>query len=327
MVFSIQLAPRRNDRLIPVTPLVSTVIPCHNARRWLSTALDSAIGQSWPRHEIIVVDDGSTDDSLAIARSYESRGVRVLGQSNRGASAARNAGLRNARGDFVQFLDADDLLATNKISLQVATLQSANADVLAAGEWGRFTTDPRTAAFHEEAVYRAANGVEFLQLHYETGSMMQPGAWLVPRELLNRAGPWDETLSLNDDGEFFARVMLAASRIIFVRGARVYYRSGDGATLSGRKDRRALDSLFRSVELTTSHLHAADQSPRTTAAIAHAWKWTSRELYPGAPDLSRLAEARSHSFGGSSRSIPCNRVQRLAGQLLGWRFAARLFKR
>ena len=76
--------------------------------------------------------------------------------------------------------------------------------------------------FNPEAVYAARTGVEFLQLHYETGSMMQPGAWLAPRALLDRAGPWDETLSLNDDGEYFARVMLAASTFRFVPTARCY---------------------------------------------------------------------------------------------------------
>jgi glycosyltransferase involved in cell wall biosynthesis len=82
-----------------VDPLVSIIIPCRNAAPWLAETLESALGQTWQAKEILLVDNGSTDDSLAIARTFERRGVQVLLQSNRGAAAARNTGLRAARGD------------------------------------------------------------------------------------------------------------------------------------------------------------------------------------------------------------------------------------
>ncbi|MCX6954347.1 MAG: glycosyltransferase family A protein, partial [Verrucomicrobia bacterium] len=101
-------------------PLVSVVIPCFNSARWLPATLDSVLAQTWPRVEIIVVDDGSRDDSLAVARRYASRGVRVESIANSGAAAARNHGLALARGDYLQFLDADDLLAPDKLEKQLA---------------------------------------------------------------------------------------------------------------------------------------------------------------------------------------------------------------
>ena len=72
------------------SPLVSVIIPCHNAARWLGATLDSALAQTWPHREIIVVNDGSRDESLAVAESFTNRGVTVIDQPNRGASAARN---------------------------------------------------------------------------------------------------------------------------------------------------------------------------------------------------------------------------------------------
>ncbi len=305
------------------TPSVSIVIPCFNAAPYLAAMLESALAQTWPRCEVILVDDGSTDGSVQVARAYEPRGVRIITQSNRGASAARNAGLAAASGDFIQFLDADDLLAPDKLAWQLAALAPAERDALLMGPWGRFTSDPAQAQFGPEAVYAARTGVEFLQLHYETGTMMQPGGWLASRELLERAGPWDETLSLNDDGEYFARVMLGARRLVFVPEARCYYRA-TGGSLSRRKDPRALDSLFRSVELTLAHLLAADATPRTRAAAAYAWKWTAYELYPGAPALARAAEARSRELGGSERALPGGRKFQLLARLTGWRLAKRL---
>ncbi|HET7537953.1 MAG TPA: glycosyltransferase, partial [Candidatus Didemnitutus sp.] len=105
-----------------MSPLVSIIIPCYNAERWLAATLESALAQTWSAKEIIFVNDGSTDRSLALARSFESRSVRVIDQPNRGASAARNAGLRAAQGELFQFLDADDLLSRGKVAAQVALL-------------------------------------------------------------------------------------------------------------------------------------------------------------------------------------------------------------
>ena len=307
-----------------MTPLVSIIIPCYNAEPWLAAAVESALGQTWPATETIVVDDGSRDGSLALARTFEPRGVRVLAQANRGAAAARNAGLAAARGAFIQFLDADDLLAPDKLAAQMRVLVPAGDRALSSSAWARFQREPAEARFTPQANWRDLSGVEFLQLHYEQGCMMQPAAWLASRALLDRAGPWDETLSLNDDGEYFARVMLAAERIVFCAAGRSYYRSALARSLSGRRDRRALESLFRSVELTINHLLAVDRSPRSLAAAAYAWKWTAFELYPGAPDLSRAAEERSRKLGGTPKPFPAGGRFQLLARVLGWRLAKRL---
>jgi glycosyltransferase involved in cell wall biosynthesis len=307
-----------------MTPLVSIIIPCYNAARWLQATLDSALAQTWPAIEVILVDDGSTDHSVEIAQRYASRGVKILTQPNRGASAARNLGLATARGDFIQFLDADDLLAPDKIEQQMQVLQTHSIDTLAMGSWGHFDHEINDARFVPQAIYAAHSGVEFLQLHYETSSMMQPGGWLASRQLLERAGPWNETLSLNDDGEYFARVMLTASRLIFVPEARCYYRRTGATSLSRRKDPRAYASLYRSVELTLAALLTADQSARTKAAAAYAWRWTAFELYPGAPVLSRQAEANARPLARCTRRLPGGRKFQWLASLLGWRLAKRL---
>jgi glycosyltransferase involved in cell wall biosynthesis len=305
-------------------PLVSIVIPCYNAAPWVAQTIESALAQTWPAKELVLVNDGSTDDSLAIARRYEAGGLRVIDQPNRGASAARNAGLGASRGEFIQFLDADDLLAPDKIARQLPRLLAGGPGVIATGAWARFHAEPAEADFAAYPNWRDLTGVEFLQVHYESGAMMHPAAWLAPRALLDRAGPWDETLTLNDDGEYFARVVLAATGIVFCPEARSFYRSGRSESLSARTDRPSLESLYRSMELTLGHLLAADASPRTRAAAAYAWKWTSFELYPGAPDLSRAAERQARALGGSSRPFPAGQRFQLAARLIGWRLARRL---
>lgn len=304
-------------------PLVSAVIPCYNAAPWIAAAIASVRAQNWPHCEIIVVNDGSTDASLPAARACAGPDLTVLDQPNRGASAARNAGLRAVRGEFIQFLDADDLLHPAKIATQVHALASTS-QALASGEWARFRQEPTEAHFIAESNWRDLNPIEFLQLAFEEGRMMHPAAWLAPRRLLEAAGPWDETLSLNDDGEYFARVMLRASGIRFCAGARSYYRSHLRQSLSGRKDASSLASLYRSFECTLGYLAAADDSPRTRAAIAHGWKWLAFELYPGRPDLAAVAERRSRALGGSRRPLPASGRYQLAARFLGWRLAKRL---
>lgn len=103
-------------------PLVSILIPAFNSQDWIADTLRSSLAQTWQRKEIIVVDDGSTDQTLAIARQFESDCVCILTQENQGAAAARNKAFSISQGDYIQWLDADDLLAPDKIAKQMETL-------------------------------------------------------------------------------------------------------------------------------------------------------------------------------------------------------------
>lgn len=302
-------------------PLVSIIIPCHNAGAWLAETLASALAQTWAGKEIIVVDDGSQDASLAVARRFAARGVRVVSQPNRGASAARNHGLKLARGDYIQFLDADDLLSPEKIARQVALLAQHPAGSLASCAWGRFEVDATTARFTDTAVFRDFAPVEFLVLAGETGAMMHPSAWLVPRTVAERAGPWDESLTLNDDGEYFCRVLLASAGIVCCpdEAARSYYRSGLSGSLSQRRGEAARRSQFRSLELITSALQAAEDTIRTRRACAGYWRRFVHDFYPSPSDLIRRAEARVVQLGETLGRPPMGPRTAIVASLIGWR--------
>src|SRR5260370_4705443 len=136
-------------------PLVSILVPAFNAQEWISDALRSAIAQTWERTEIIVIDDGSPDQTLAVARQFESSGVRVETQENQGAAAARNKVFSLCKGDYIQWLDADDLLAPDKISLQMEALDRCSSKrTLLSSEWGRFFYRYRQAEFIPTALWR-----------------------------------------------------------------------------------------------------------------------------------------------------------------------------
>src|SRR5262249_13271987 len=109
----------KNIMSIPIKPLVSILIPAFNAQEWIADTIRSALAQTWPKKEIIVVDDGSRDQTLSIAKQFVSKEVSVVAKGNEGAAATRNKAYSLSQGDYIQWLDADDLLAPDKIERQL----------------------------------------------------------------------------------------------------------------------------------------------------------------------------------------------------------------
>src|SRR5215470_11464279 len=107
-------------------PLISIIIPAFNAEEWVADAIESAVAQTWPRKEIIVVNDGSTDRTGEVARSFASQNVKVVSRENQGAAATRNHLYELSHGDYIQWLDADDLLAPDKVEKQLAALRETD---------------------------------------------------------------------------------------------------------------------------------------------------------------------------------------------------------
>lgn len=308
-----------------MTPLVSILIPCYNAAPWLAPTLESCLDQTWPNIEIIVVNDGSTDDSLAVARRYAARNVRVIDQPNAGQSAAFNTAIRAARGRYLEFLDADDLLAPDKIAHQAARLATLPPGWLATGSWARFHRDPTEARFTPGPVSRDLAPLEWVLALWNSDSMMHGAAWLVPAELVAAAGGWQEDLSLINDFEFFSRLVLASRGVAFCAEARTYYRSGITGSLSGRRSATAWRSAFASVERGTARVLAQENTDRTRAACAHVWRNLTFDAYPDAPaHLRRLGERRVRELGARLGSPAGGRWFTLAKRILGWKLARRL---
>jgi glycosyltransferase involved in cell wall biosynthesis len=305
-------------------PVVSILIPCHNAEKWLAETIASVLAQTWESREIIVVDDGSTDASLAIARQFESPSIKVISQPNRGASAARNKALQAAQGEFIQYLDADDLLAPDKIERQLKRLQDGNLDCVASGEWARFYQRPSEAVFTPQPLWADFDPVSWLVFAWQEQWMMHPAAWLVPRAIAQKAGEWNEHLTVDDDGEYFCRVILASRQILFCSGARTYYRSGLSSSLSGSKSQLAWASLFTSAEIGKNLLLERENSDRTRYACATRFQHFIYEVYPEVPKLCAEAELKIQALGGTKLKPQGGSLFRLMTALMGWRQAKQL---
>jgi glycosyltransferase involved in cell wall biosynthesis len=137
-----------------MTPLVSILIPAFNAEKWIGDTIKSAIGQTWPRKEIIVVDDGSSDRTAEVARQFSSTDVLVETQQNQGAAAARNRALSLSQGDYIQWLDADDLLSPDKVAQQIETAtHSGSRRTLFSSKWGYFAYRTDRARFSPTSLW------------------------------------------------------------------------------------------------------------------------------------------------------------------------------
>src|SRR6201997_4866325 len=143
-------------------PLVSILIPAYNAEEWIADTVQSAIGQTWARKEIIVVDDGSRDRTAEVARRFASKEIAVVSVENQGAAAARNHALRLSQGDYIQWLDADDLLAPEKIAHQLGAVREGDdRRILLSSSWAFFYYRTRAARFLDTSLCQDLSPVEW----------------------------------------------------------------------------------------------------------------------------------------------------------------------
>jgi glycosyltransferase involved in cell wall biosynthesis len=247
--------------------LVSILIPSYNAEKWIRETIESALFQTWGHKEIIIVDDGSTDSTLQIVKQYESNLVKVISQENRGANAARNRALVFAQGDYLQWLDADDLLAPDKIEKQMVERDRiGNPRILLTSSWGKFYYRYQNAKFSPDNLWRDLDPIEWLVTRFRDGVWMNPAAWLVSRKLTELAGPWDQRLVRDQDGEYICRVVSQSENVKFVPEARSYYRQGNLKSLSRDLSEKARESGFLAGNLCIGYLRSLEDSERTRAA-------------------------------------------------------------
>jgi glycosyltransferase involved in cell wall biosynthesis len=293
----------------------------------VAETLESALAQTWPDKEIILVDDGSTDGSLARARTFAARGVKVVTQVNAGAAAARNTGLHLARGDYVQFLDADDLLEPAKIERQVRLLQARGDDCIVSCAWGRFSTDPAAAGLDpRKELWRDLAPADWLVLAAEHNLMMATATWLLPRRIVEQTGPWDTAHRANplDDMDYFDRARAAARLVLFCPDTRTYYRSGLAGSLSQVRSGTVWAAISATLHRSGDRLLQLEDTPRTRHAVATMLQRFIYELYPARPDLAAAAAARVHRLGGSDLAPEFGPARRRLAACLGWKLTKRL---
>jgi glycosyltransferase involved in cell wall biosynthesis len=237
----------------------------------------------------------------------------VIATENRGLSAAVNYALRLSQGDYIQELDADDLLVRDKIERQLAALREVDGRrVLLSSPWAPFYYRTRSARFVHNSLCQGLAPVDWLLRKLSDNVHMQNATWLVSRELAEAAGPWDERLHYDQDGEYFARVVLASQSTRFVPGTGVFYRVSNASTRIshiGNSDRKK-ESLLMSMKLHIQYLRSLEDSERTRkACLAYLQNWYFA-FYPDRPDALAELQALASQLQG-----------RLERPSMSWKYA------
>ena len=230
---------------------VSTVIPAYNVAAWLPAAIESAVRQSYPMFEVIVVDDGSTDATRRVAVEYASRFaglVRVLSQEHRGASAARNRGLNEALGEFIQFLDADDWLHREKCQSQLDYMIRQEGIDVVFSDYTEVTPDDH--GIQQLTVIKTQYPVESEKLIKALISSVS--CPLTPTLLMRREAVlasevrWDEFLEAGQEWDFEMQMAVCGIQFAYCPGALAYIRRGRPGSIWSSMDQERLAELTES---------------------------------------------------------------------------------
>ncbi len=304
-------------------PLVSILIPAYKSEKWIGETLECVLEQSWSNLEVIVVDDGSPDNTLSVARQFEAGNVLIHSQKNAGAPAARNRAFSLSQGEYVIWLDADDLLSKDRIKNQFKALEERGTEnSLASCNWGHFYYRTTKAKFVHTSLCKDLSPVDWLTHKMGENLHMQTATWLVSRKVTELAGPWDSTLVSDDDGEYFCRVILNCDQIIFDPESYVYYRITDSGSWGslGNSDRK-LEAQWKSMKLHIEYLLSMENSERTRCACVYYLNTWAHNFFPHRIDIMDEIKLRAKELGGDliEKSTPWKWA--LLNKLVGKKYA------
>ncbi len=275
--------------------LVSVIIPTYNCAHFLIEAMDSVLGQNYRPIELIVVDDGSTDKTREVVEGWKQKRprnnafeLRYFYQENKGGPAARNLGLVESQGEYIQFLDADDVLSPSKLFRQVIALSSCGYQTAAYGPWRHFEKIGGKLALYEPHGSVERNN---LLKRWIDGWFVVHHSLLWKRADVKKLGAWDESLAADQDGEYSMRFLAYGGKLIYCDQAWVYYRqspnfSRDGDHVGRRKTSKSIHSRIRVVrrlERFLAHQGKLDEAYRSALSyryydIAKNWAFGHKTL-------------------------------------------------
>jgi glycosyltransferase involved in cell wall biosynthesis len=292
-------------------PLVSVIVPTYNCGPFVAEALDSILSQDWQPLEVIAVDDGSTDNTLAVLRRYGDR-IRVLQQPNGGPAAARNLAVRESRGEYLAFLDADDLWLPGHLRVLMSYLQAHPQTRVAYGEWLVWRAGP-DGSYPPLAVPRLADAPEvdpansgWVYPALLVDSIIHIIAAVIHRSVYDAVGGFDASLRTGSDWDFWIRVGRSFPVVKLRRPVAAYRQNPSSVTHVVRKENNGFRLLKRIVD--TYGLR--DDAGRTAARWRDAcpsWRSTMPTVTTGTATLTSRPSGLEWLGGtilGGSRQPP-----------------------
>jgi glycosyltransferase involved in cell wall biosynthesis len=304
---------------------VSICIPAYNREKWIGSAIDSALAQTWPDKEVIVVDDGSSDRTRQICEQYGNR-IIFARQDHLGGGAARNHLLRLASGDWIQYLDSDDYLLPTKVMAQLES--AACVTELPEAIFGPFLWESweNDTVVSRRRIHLSDPGSfikTWLRLEH-----LQIGAFLIRREPLIVLGGWNESLPVAEDHELWQRMLLSGWRFQFVDEPLIVWRQWSREAWGNRMAEQAIYCVADQLSIFRSQLVERGQWSHELQLIEEETRFKlarrlAKTVGPARGEAWYLQQMRlpyaKRRFATGSRKI------RFVYQLLGFRNATRLF--
>lgn len=307
--------------MIKKHPLVSILVPLYNSEDYIINTLESCVNQTYDNIEIVVVDDGSTDRSYELVREYgkDRPQVSIYTQPNSGGCRARNLAFKKSKGDLIVYLDADDIISTDKIEAQVKLLEGKPDTTICTSQWDRFYTSLDDALFPQRTVYKDYDSGIALVEDLLNGGMFGVTCYMTPRKLVEMAGPWNESLLVNQDGEFFIRILLKAESVLYSATGKLFYRSSTGNSVSRKSSKQKGLSLIDGYRIIYNSISGSGLiNDRINYGISSCLHSVAYQ-YMKYPEIVNAARRFSEELTGRHKvDIPGGTLFRLSCKLIGF---------
>lgn len=296
--------------------LVSIIIPVYNSSKTIESTLQSVFFQDYKNVEIIIINDGSTDNTEEILKKYENK-IKYFYQKNSGVSFARNLGFIKSTGKYIQYLDSDDLLANGKLSIQVNALESNNADV-AYGDWVKFKETNFNIVEIDTIVKKIKRRPE---IELITDFWTPLAALLYTRTIANKIGGWNTKLPVIQDARYALDAAINQAKFIYTPGVMGYYRVHETGSLSTRNRFNFMNDCFENAKQIDSiwrNEYSVDKEKKN--AIINVLRYCVNEF--SILDKNKHKQAVNLILEIDKNYIPENsKLLRTMSKLLGYRTA------
>ena len=255
------------------SPLVSVIIPAFNSADYIEEAIESVLSQTFQDFEIVIVDDGSTDTTSDILSRYADC-TRLVSQKNRGVAAARNAGVENARGKFISFLDADDTFFPEKLAKQVELFEQSPSLGMVICGWQLVTTSGESISLAKPWEYRPLLDLETAVLFKPA----RPSATMLRKKWFERVGGFNTELSSAEDLDLLLRLMIAGCKAAWLPAVMARYRQSASSLM------KQGEALLQNTEQVMTHFFERANLPVEIQRLQwqeryQSWNWLAAKMY------------------------------------------------
>jgi glycosyltransferase involved in cell wall biosynthesis len=283
---------------------ISVIIPAYNREELLPQTLESLLRQTFPAEEIIVVDDGSTDRTAAVAESF-GKPVQVIHQENSGPAAARNRGFLESRGEFIHFFDSDDLALSNKHEVQIKALRESGADI-AYGPWIKGRISDSSFVPDNQVLQQGGLPKENLIKALLSNWSIVPHTCLFRRSIVEKVGGFPEELFVAEDQLMFLRCLLEGARVVHSPHTLELYRTNNPEKITasnGAAKSRHTREWARFLLMATEECLSHGIDPKSWFGFrCRAWQ-AAKDLRESPLDCSDLMKSLTILYDRSNPSI------------------------